>query len=125
MNTFESVKGRGGKELSQSYYRCKINDSKMYEQIWNVYEPFTTRERLQESLHPVDTQQNEAMNAFVSKYAQKTKIYGMNISLTNSVMIFVGIGNLTAEQYWGQGYLTLDLTMATETTFFLKSQVTS
>ena len=97
----------------------------MYEQIWNVYEPFTTRERLQESLHPVDTQQNEAMNAFVSKYAPKTKIYGMTISLTNSVMIFVGIGNLTAEQYWGQGYLTLDLTMATETTFFLKSQVTS
>ena len=97
----------------------------MYEQIWNVYEPFTTRERLQESLHPVDTQQNEAMNAFVSKYAPKTKIYGMTISLTNSVMIFVGIGNLTAEKYWGQGYLTLDLTMATETTFFLKSQVTS
>ena len=35
------------KELSQSYYRSKINDTKLYEQIWNAYKPFTTRERLQ------------------------------------------------------------------------------
>ena len=37
-----------GGDLSQSYYRSKINDAKLYEQIWNVYKPFTTRERLQE-----------------------------------------------------------------------------
>ena len=35
------------KELSQSYYRSTINDAKLYEQIWNAYKPFTTRERLQ------------------------------------------------------------------------------
>ena len=35
------------KELSQSYYRPTINDAKLYEQIWNAYKLFTTRERHQ------------------------------------------------------------------------------
>ena len=58
--------------------------------------PFKTRERLQESLHLFDTQQNEAMNTPISKYSSKTKTYGMTISLTNCVLISVGISNLTA-----------------------------
>ena len=87
------------KELSQLYYRSKINDDKPCQQIWNAYKPFTTRERLQDSLHLFDTLQNEAMNASISKYAPKTKTYGMTISLTNRVLISVGISNLTTETY--------------------------
>ena len=87
--------------------------------------PFTTRERLQESLHPFDTQQNEAMNTPISKYASKTKTYGMTISLTNCVLISVGISNLTANTYWMQLYSTLGLTMTTKTTSFLVYQDTS
>ena len=30
------LKEGGGKDLSQSYYRSKVNDTKLYEQIWNV-----------------------------------------------------------------------------------------
>ena len=52
------------------------------------------------------------MNAFISKYAPKTKTYGMAISLTNRVLIS------------DQVYLSLGLSMATETTSFLKSQDT-
>ena len=65
------------------------------------------------------------MNAFISKYAPKTKTYGMAISLTNRVLISVGISNLTAKKYWIQVYSTLSLTMATETTSFLVFQDTS
>ena len=118
------VEGRR-KELIQLYYRFKINNAKLYEQIWNVYKPFTTRERLQECLRPFDTQQNEAMNKSVPKYTPKSKTYSMTISLTNRVMVFVGISNLTAETYWGKVCLTLSITMATETISFLKSQDTS
>ena len=64
------------------------------------------------------------MNASITKYAPKTKTYGMTISLTNRVLISVGIGNLTAERYWEQVYFSLGLSMATETTSFLKSQHT-
>ena len=119
----QKQKGKG-KELSQSYYRSKINDAKLYEQIWNAYKPFTTRERLQESLYLFDTQQNEAMNVSIPKYALKTKRYGMTISLTNRVLISVGISNISAVTYWEQVYFSLDLSMATETTSSLKSQDT-
>ena len=97
-----------GGDLSQSYYRSKINDAKLYEQIWNVYKPFTTRERLQEFLHLFDTQHNEAMNTSISKYATKTKTYGMAISLINRVLISVGIINLT-KKYIGYRYTQLSI----------------
>ena len=60
-------------ECSQSFYRCKKKDKKLYEQIWKVYAPFTTPKRLQESLHSFDTQRNEGMNTSVEKYSPKTK----------------------------------------------------
>ena len=122
VQTFETTNRRGGKEISQSYYRNKIDDAKLHQQIWDAYRSFTTRERLQESLHPFDTQQNEAMSASISKYAPKTKTHGMTISLTNRVLISVGIRNLTAVTYWEQVYSSLGLSMADETASFLKTQ---
>ena len=64
------------------------------------------------------------MNAFISKYAPETKTYDMTISLTNRVLISVGISNLTAERYWEQVYFSLSLLMAIESTSFLKLQDT-
>ena len=109
-------------EGSQSSYRCKRKDKKLYLQIWKVYEPFTTPKRLQQSLHLFDIQGNEAMNAYVGKYAPKTKTYGMTISLTNRVMVCAGISNLGCESYWKAVYSSLDLEMEHETIVFLHSQ---
>ena len=64
------------------------------------------------------------MNASISKYAPKTKTYGMTISLTNRALISVGISNLTAGTYWQQVYSSLSLSMTTETSSFLHSQDT-
>ena len=44
-------------EGSQSFYRSKKKDKKLYLQIWKVYEPFTTPKQPQESLHLFDTQE--------------------------------------------------------------------
>ena len=46
----------------------------------------------------------------------------MTISLTNRVMVCVGISNLGAENYWNSVYSSLDLDMGHETTSFLRSQ---
>ena len=62
-----------------------------------------------------DTQQNEAMRTSISKYAPKTKTYGMTISLTNKVMV-------GAEFFWNNVYSALNISMAPETPSFLKSQ---
>ena len=42
-------------EGSQSFYRHKVNDKKLYDQMWDCYRPFTTITRLKESLHEFDT----------------------------------------------------------------------
>ena len=89
--------GKEEKDLNQSFYRSKIKDTKLYNQIWNTYKPFTTETRLKDSLHMFDTQQNEAMNISIAKYAPKTKTYGITISLTKRVMIVIGISNLGAD----------------------------
>ena len=52
-------------EGSQSFYRCKKKDKRLYEKNWITYAPFTTPKRLQESLHSFDTQGNEGMNTSV------------------------------------------------------------
>ena len=62
------------------------------------------------------------MNASIAKYAPKTKTYGMTISLTNRVMIAIGINNYGAEKYWRHVYNELDISMAPETVSFLQSQ---
>ena len=62
------------------------------------------------------------MNVSVGKYAPKTKTYGMTISLTNRVMVCVGISNLGAKNNWNTVYSSLKLDMASETTEFLRSQ---
>ena len=64
------------------------------------------------------------MNVSISKYTPKTETYGMTISLTDRVLISVSISNLIAKTYWEQVYFSLGLSMATETTSFLKSQDT-
>ena len=46
----------------------------------------------------------------------------MTISLTNRLMVCVGISNLGAENYWNDIYSSLKLDMAYETTIFLNSQ---
>ena len=111
-----------GKELSTSFYRNKYNNAKLYNQIKKAYLPYTTEARLKESLHLYDTQKNEAMNNSISKYATKTKTYGMTISLTNRVMIAIGVSNLGAEAYWKQVYSMLVIPMSPETSSFLQNQ---
>ena len=65
--------GKEEEELSQSFYRSKIKDAKLYNQIRNTYKPFTTETRLKKSLHMFDTQKSEAMDTSIVKYAPKKK----------------------------------------------------
>ena len=50
-----------------TYYRCKIADNKLREQIWEVLEPCIHPHCLMELLHSWDTSLNEAMNQIVAK----------------------------------------------------------
>ena len=90
-----------------SYYRSKTKDSTLYNQMNKSYLPFTTEERLKESLHNFSTQKNEAMNNSVAKYAPKTRTYSTSMSLTNRVMIAIGCCNLGFYLFWSRVYMIL------------------
>ena len=62
------------------------------------------------------------MNNYIAKYAPKMITYGMTISLTNRVMIVIGVSNLGAGSYWKRVYSMLVIPMSPETTSFLQNQ---
>ena len=62
------------------------------------------------------------MNAPIAKCAPKTKNYIMTISLTNRVMIAIGITNYGVDKYLRRVYNELDVAVAPETVSFLQSQ---
>ena len=62
------------------------------------------------------------MNNYIAKYAPKTKTYGMTMSLTNRVMIAIGVSNLEAKSYWKRVYARLVIPMSPETTSSLQNQ---
>ena len=61
------------------------------------------------------------MNTSITKYAPKTKTYGITISLTNRVMIAVGTNNLGHENYLTSVYASMKLKIGTEKISFLES----
>ena len=87
-----------------------------------IHRHCTTETRLKESFHLSDTKQNEAMSNSIAKYVPKTKKYGITISLTNRVIIAIGVGNLEAESFWKRVYSKLVTPISPETTSFLRSQ---
>jgi len=71
----------------RGYYRCKVKDKKLYDEIMGVYSRFITPDMLIQLNHMWSTQKNEAMNTSVSSYAPKNKHY----SGTDSLLTRVGI----------------------------------
>ena len=73
--------------------------------------PFTTEERLKESLHKFSTKKSEAMNNSVAKYVLKTRTYRTSMSLINKVMIVIGCCNLGFYLFWSRVYNDLGFIM--------------
>ena len=90
-----------------TYYRCKIADKKLREQIWKVLEPCIRPHRLMELLHSWDTQLNEAMNQIVVKYAPKHKCLGTTMALSHPVHVAIGIQHLGHFEFWDRDYSDL------------------
>ena len=97
-----------------SYYRCKIQHAELLEQIREAYYPYITPERLLESLHPFDTQLNEALNNVIARYAPKNRTYGMTMSLTYRIFMVVGIHNLGHYRFWLEVFNLLGLDMSSD-----------
>ena len=94
------------------YYRSVTENKKLYKQITKIYNELTSDDRLKECLHSYDTQLNEAMNTSVSRYARKGRTYCTTMSLTNRVMIAMGVRNEGFHGFWSRVFDSLQLPMS-------------
>ena len=97
-----------------SYYRCKVKDPKLYNQMSEAMFPFKQPERLAKLLHLNDTQLNEAMNQSFSKYVPQNKTFSTTMLLNNCIVIAIGIQNYGHHRYWKEVLIKLGMKM-TET----------
>ena len=77
-----------------------------------IWDGLTTDERLKECMHSFDSQVNEALNTAVGKYARKGRTYCATMSLTNRVMIAMGVHNLGYFLFWSRVFEALKLDMS-------------
>ena len=77
-----------------------------------IYRRLTSDEKIKECMHPYDSQLNEALNVAVGKYARKGRTYCTTMSLSNRVMIAMGVHNAGYHKYWSRVFESLSLDMS-------------
>jgi hypothetical protein len=86
-------------------YRCKTSNNKLYLQCLEIIERFTTKERLRECHHVMNSQKNEAMNRSVMRYAPKEKTYCETMALTLRLNMAISIDSLGHATYFERLFL--------------------
>ena len=86
----------------RGYYRCKVKDKQLYEEIKQAYSRFVTPQMLKQLNHPWSTQKNEALNMSVSSYVPKVKHYSGTDSLLARVSITAGCQVVGYAAFWTQ-----------------------
>ena len=95
----------------RGYYRSKIEHAELYSQISAAYQPYTTKEMLEQLRHPWSTQANEAINQSVAAYVPKGKIYSLTNSLDTRVCIAGSIQILGYLTFWTRVFHELHIDM--------------
>jgi hypothetical protein len=86
-------------------YRCKTSNNKLYLQCREIIERFTTKERLRECHHVMNSQKNEAMNRSVMRYVPKEKNYCGTMALTLRLNMAISIDSLGHATYFERLFL--------------------
>ena len=81
-------------------YRCKIKDKPLYEQLLGIDGLFTTDKMLEEIYHTHDTNKNESLNKFITKFLPKDSYLCGSIASKSRVHVAVGIDSIGYEDYY-------------------------
>jgi hypothetical protein len=95
-------------------YKCKERDAKLYKQILEIHQKFTTEESLVELLHEWDTQKNESVNNFIRGWVPKDTHYAWTRNWEGRVMTAVGVDSLGWEEYHRRAYRGCGLSVTRE-----------
>ena len=103
------------------YYRCKVRQGEVYEDILKRYRPYITREALRQLYHAWHTQRNELMNQSVSAFVPKGRQYSLSTSLDSRVGIAAVIRNVGYDEAWRMFFRSFNLTYDADLSSYLKN----
>jgi hypothetical protein len=99
------------KEAGARYYRSVMKDAELYATLKRIISRFITIKRLEEVAHGFDTQINESFNNTASWFAPENKVYCGSQSLTNRLLIAIGINSIGVNGYFTRLFVHLGMTM--------------
>ena len=110
------------RELTRKRYRDKQVDPVLHEQLTAILAKFISLSRLEEIVHPYNTQRNESLNSFIAWFAPKHRTYSRSMSLENRISIAVGITIFGYFGFWTRVYDQLCIPMPLSTKRWLEKR---
>ena len=110
------------RKTSSKFYRDKTIDKELYEWLSELVGNFTTKEKLDEVGHGMDTNINESLNSIVAWIAPKSKSYSGTISLKTRIFIAIGIHLAGFESFFLKLYESMAIEVTPGIAYYLKMQ---
>jgi hypothetical protein len=96
-------------ELKKLYYRCKVKNAKLYQQLFDIWEVYCTDVSLKEVHHSWHTNECESMNQFITKYIQKPFHLCRTIIGQAHTYLAVSLDSRRYEEYYQMLFQLLNL----------------
>ena len=110
------------RKTSSKFYCDKTIDKELYEWLSELVGNFTTKEKLDEVDHGMDTNINESLNSIVAWIAPKSKSYSGTISLKTRIFIAIGIHLAGFESFFLKLYESMAIEVMPGIAYYLKMQ---
>ena len=103
-------------------FHCKEKEKGLYNLILKSVSKYQQDNRLLESLHPFDTQTNEAINNQIAYVVPKNKTFSASDSLLNRISTVAGTNVFGFEDYWTNVFEMQDMHLSSNFKTFLRSE---
>ena len=96
-------------------YRCKVKNAKLYGQMKETHDAFTTEEWLRDLHHDVHTNKCESINGFITKFMHKNKHWCRTMANASRTYLAVLIDSVGYLQCFNSMFKSLGLEMTPQT----------
>ena len=81
-------------------FLCRSANARTFHQLKNVFDKFSSFDKLCESIHDGSTQKNEGLNNAIARVAPKFKHYGATMTLKTRIFLVAAIANIGYKEFY-------------------------
>ena len=107
------------KAATRQYYRSMDKDQELYNLLRDKLNKYTSRQKLEDLAHGMDTNCNESFNNTVSWFAPKNKVYCGSWSLWNRIALAIGVTSIGVSAYFCRLFKALGIPLTPNVEHFL------